>query len=238
MTSIFHACKKQALCATAVLALGIGASTAAHADLIFLGPTVLGGQGIGGVSTILSLTSPGNSITETASVGRNGAGTADVTSGDTAAQGNNQTRTLAELGVTQASSLRIILNINEPGNDPGVTLTSLTLNAFNGGNVVFSGSYTGGPLNLATQGQGIGNSGYMFGLNAAQAAQLQAVYNPNLRIGLSASLTNAQGGFETFNAGSVPNAPTAAIPEPGTVALLASSILPLAGVVLRKRRIN
>lgn len=234
MNNIFRTCKKQALSASAVLALGIGVSTAAHADLIFLGPTDLGGQGIGGVSTILSLTSPGNSTTETASVGRNAAGTADVVMGDAAAKGNNQTRTLAELGVTQASNLRIILNLNEPGSDPRVTLTDLTLNAFNGGSLVFSGSYTGPDLNLLVVGQGIGNSGYVFGLDAPQAAAFQAVLNANTRIGLASSLTNAEGGFETLSAGNARNVPTTAIPEPGTMALLGMVGLP--ALLARRRR--
>ena len=236
LTNIIRACKKQALSASAVLALGVGMASAAHADLIFLGPSDLSGQGIGGVSTILSLTSPAHSSTETASVGRTADGTADVIMGDAAAQGNNQTRTLAELGVTQASDLRIILNLNEQGVDPFITLTDLTLNAYNGGSLVFSGSYMGPDLDLTVAGQGIGNSGYMFGLNADQAAALQSVLTADTRIGLSSSLINAEGGFETLSAGNARSVPTTAIPEPGTMALAASSLLPLVGAVIRRRR--
>ena len=89
-----------------------------------------------------------------------------------------------------------------------------------------SGAFT--PITFpAPAGNGIGNSGLLFGLDAAQAAaaQLAAYSGPfaNNRIGLLASLSDAQGGIETFFVGSTNNGVgTAPLPvsEPATLALL------------------
>lgn len=53
-------------------------------------------------------------------------------------------------------------------------------------------------MTLTETGAGIGTSDYVFGLDAAQAELLQAVFAPTLRLGIEASVSGAQGGFESF----------------------------------------
>ena len=222
----------------AALFAGILGAGSARADVIYLGDFNRTGTGLGAVPTLLSIQGKRNDMdrnptTETGKVGWNG--TVDFTTGDTAAHGQNQTRTLGELGVTQARDLRIVLNLNEPGNDSMITLQDLVVTAYGmNGAVVFTGAYTGPDLNLFDRG-GIGNSGSAFGLDAAQAAQLQAVYSPNLRIGVESTIINVGGGFETFYGGSAAKVQNTAIPEPGTMTLLGMGALGALGVIRRRR---
>jgi hypothetical protein len=216
------------------LACGLGfASMAAHADLILLSPVDFGGSGLGSVSTILTLQASGRSTTESASVGWNGS--ADVITGDAkTGASQTQTRTLGNLGVTSADTLRVIFNANESANDLSISLDSLVLNLYApDGTLLFSS----GPASqfFSNVEQGTGNSGFVFGLNASQAAAAQtsafAGAFQNNRVGLSASLTQASDGVETFF---VANAP--AVPEPATLAFLAPGMLAMFGVARRKQR--
>ena len=81
-------------------------------------------------------------------------------------------------------------------------------------------------------------SGYLFALNATEAATLQTFIGSlgaaNIRVGIAASASDATGGNETFfifNSGAV-----SATPEPSTVALMATGLFGLAGVARRRRR--
>ena len=83
---------------------------------------------------------------------------------------------------------------------------------------------------------GIGNQGFVFRLNTAEAATLQGLLTPlsstdlaALRIGLSASASDATGGPETFNLATI-----TAVPEPGTLLFAGTALVGL-GVWGRKR---
>ena len=205
--------KRRLVAAAAMLCL----AGAARADLTLVAPQDFQGTGLGSVNTVLTLQSPGNTTTETGSVAWNG--TMDVTGGD-AKTGASQslTRSFAELGVASASDLRVVFNALEPGSAQSVTLTSLTLNVYdNTGGVVFSAS-TPQSYSFADTLTDAGNSGFVFALDSTEAAELQAVFAPSLRIGLTASAADATGGFETFF---VANSPTVTpVPETSSLALL------------------
>jgi hypothetical protein len=185
------------LAIAATLAFNVGS---VFADVIFLGPAPQV-TGVGRLAPALALQAPRGSGTESGGV--RWTGTSDEVFGD-ALRGLTQTRTLAESGAISAADLRIFLSINEP--DGAITLNSLTLTAYNeSGTAVFSGSYTGPPLTLQSLPSGGSRSpDYVFGLDSSQAVALQAqlALDPNLRLGVQATLTSAGGGFDSFALGS------------------------------------
>ena len=101
----------------------------ASASLVYLGTINEQGSGLGHVNTLLSLKPQGNGTTACGLVG-----IGDVTSACDGAVttfnggSNNQTYTLAGLGVVDAADLRFVFNVNEP--DDLVTLTGLAINFF------------------------------------------------------------------------------------------------------------
>ncbi|MDT4967855.1 MAG: motif [Acidobacteriota bacterium] len=222
-----------ALCAVALVCLGLTAQSAYADGIVFVGPSTLHPDGVG-LRTVLSLQSPGSTSTESGGIKFTGSG--DQTFGNATRGGTNNTVSLADLGITQNNTaVQIGFNINEPGSGPGstpVTVTSLILRAYDSnGNVVFTANMIDGPHTLGLLGNGQGTADYLFSLDAAAAARLAAVYNPNLRLGLEATITNAQGGPESFYLG-LGKASTP-VPEPATMFLLGTG---LAGVAARMRK--
>lgn len=218
--------------------LSLGAIGGAQASVILVGPVQDTGTGIGSQFTLLNITSPANTTNESGTVFWNGS-TSVANGSDIQGGTNNQTYTFATAGISQASDLRVIFNINEPGNDRTVSLNSLVFNVYgNAGNLVWTGSLAS-PVTLEGTQSGVGSAGYLFRLDTTQAAALQALWNANLHFGISSSISNASGGYETFflaNAASVTPGPGPQVPEPGTLALLGLSMLGGVAVVRRKKR--
>ena len=189
-----------ALCLAALVFLGFNASSAYADGIVFVGQSTLRPDGVG-IRTVLSLQSPGSSSTESGGIRYTSSG--DQTFGNATRGGTNNTVSLSDLGIMpNSTAVQIGFNINEPSGGPGstpVTVQSLILTAYDtNGNAVFSASLIGGPYTLALVGNGQGTADYLFSLDQAAAARLAAVYNPNLRLGLEATITNAQGGPESF----------------------------------------
>jgi hypothetical protein len=226
------------LAALAVTALF---SSAARADLIPLDPVDFSGTGLGAVNTVLTIASPDSSSTETGGVAWDG--TADVLGGNVKTGASQTlTRTLGDLGVLSADSLRVVFNASEPGGTAnGITLDALTFSAYapTTGSMIFSASLLA-PITYPDTFNGAGNSGFVFGLNSAEATEFAAAVTASgfsfdaIRAGLSASASNATGGNETFfiaDSGAV-----AAVPEPQTYALLLAGLGAVGFVARRDRR--
>jgi len=227
-------------------------SYTASANLIF--DSSLGGvtgSGLGAVSTILTMQSPGSGTFESGSVER--ASGADVKSdtgvlatGGTTSVGDVKTgasqtltRTFGENGITKASQIVIVLNADEPGGN-SITLTGLQLSVFNGNSDIFD-AHLAQSVTFPTTFTGVGKQGFVFRLDTSQAAALQALLDPltsaivaDLRLGLSASASDATGGPETFNVAAITDAPVA-VPEPGTFLLAITGVTGLAFVAWRRR---
>jgi len=223
--------------ASAVATLAIPA----HAMLVLQGPEDFGGTGLGAVNTVLTLLSPGSSSDEIGAVRRLPGEDGDVITGNAlTGASQSQTLSLASLGIASASDLRVIFNAIEPGNgDAGITLNDLRLSIFSpDGTELFNSGTLTSPVDFADTFTGAGNSGFVFALDAAQAAAAQALafgadFGANL-IGLYANLSDATGGPETFFVASTGGV-TPPIPEPQTYALMLAG-LGVVGFVAARRR--
>lgn len=209
-----------------------------HAMLVLQGPEDFSGTGLGAENTVLTLQSPGSSTFEQGSVTRTPGGSADVVTGD-AMTGASQTmtRTLGSLGIDSATDLRVVFNALEPGNTANsITLQDLTLTIYSPtGETLFTSGSIAGPIDFADTLTGAGNSGFVFALDAAQAAGFAGSFADNL-VGLSASLSNATGGFETFFVAASNGDTVPPVPEPQTYALMLAGLGALGFVARRRRR--
>jgi hypothetical protein len=216
----------------------LGSSLTAKADLVRRDDVVLSGQGVGAVITVLSLQSPANSSRESGGVLADGTAFGDFS--PPSGPPKNQTFTLATVGALNASELGLIVNLGEPNSeDPASVIATDANGGFRITLQAWSSSADGTPTSFVLESNqvlevdesGVGGSGLVFGLDAAQAAALDAFIaaNPNYVLSVWATFEDAQGNIDIIQAARIEP-----IPEPATMLLLGSGLLGVAAT-LRKR---
>ena len=230
--------------AAAALAAGLAAAPA-RADLVLLTDVELTGQGVGATFTTLFLQGAGGATTESGGVLFNGDPFGD------AGGGASQTRvfTFADLALTDAGDLGLLVNLAEPGSEspPAVTTAdsplatnanlanTITLNVYSSTGTLLEQHVADSGLTLEQVASGLGGSGIVFGLTDAQVTQLNATMAATLGdevFTVGATFADSAGGPETIAAIRLVAAP---IPEPETYALMLAGLGAL-GFIARRRR--
>src|ERR1044072_2859573 len=198
--------RRQARLALVCAIVSTFTSIGAHAaQLAYLGPVDEHGTGLGNVATVLSI---GRHGVESGCVAWNGS--ADVMgpgapacppgiSGGDEKTGASQTltRRLAEVGNPTAEELRIIFNPNEPGSDRTLRLESLVLRIFSPTGAVLLEAALPTPEGTTATESSIASAGGALGRGTATRDETILAGGEN-RIGLAATISGADGGFETF----------------------------------------
>jgi hypothetical protein len=230
--------------AAAALATGLAAAPAS-ANLVQLSDVQLTGQGIGATFTTLTLQATGASTTESGGVLFNGNVFGDALTGAS----QSSTFTFADLSISNASQLALIVNLAEPGSEdpPSVTTAAstlssnanlanaITLNVYSAGGTLIQQHTANSGLTLNQIAGGVGGSGLVFGLDGTEQSALNAIMAStagNEVFTVGATFANAQGGNDTIQAARLTQ--VSAVPEPESYALLLAGLGAL-GFVSKRR---
>jgi hypothetical protein len=216
------------------------------AEIIFVGPFVVGGAGFGNLPRALTVQSHGPSnSTESGGIAPTGSG--GLISGNTACAdtlkdvGGDEANpigfpkqsapTLSSLAINSGDQIGILFDAVQPQNSNNnvVTINDLTLKLYNGVSLVFAASGTFD--NLLTN-PGNGKTDYLFELSAAQAqafnAALNGDFSDTIALDSTISFPNGSSGPESYTFINT------SVPEPSSIAMLGSFFL--LGLVLKGRK--
>jgi hypothetical protein len=234
------------------VALGTLTSRTALANLILVGPEVIGGSGFGALPRVLTIQSHGPSQnSESGCIAPDGSGGLIAGGGACAALdgvvgGNEQNPigfpkqsapSLSSLGITSGNQVGILFDGVQPqnANNNVVTINDLTLKLYSGVTLVFTASGTFS--NLATN-PGNGHTDYLFMLDNAEAAAFNAAvaghFDDRITLDSTISFPRQSAGPDSY---ALVNATTLlAVPEPTAGVLIGSGLLALG--MWRRKKLN
>lgn len=206
-------------------------ATAAFADLI-PSPTNfevdISGTGFGNVSTLITLqTANGQSTSEAGCIGSSNSTTTCGITQDGKIK-NTSTTEPVPTGVS-ASDLRFVFNASEPSGG-SIDLNQLEVSFYGTTSTPLFTASLGSPMTLTSTEAGTGKSGFVFELNATEAAEAQGFLGMTTAIGAGFSATGASGGQDTLFLETAPSV----VPEPGEGSLLLTGLLGVALLLRRK----
>jgi PEP-CTERM motif-containing protein len=148
-----------------------------------------------------------------------------------------QTLTIAQLGLASAADFRLIVSPLET--DGVLSSSSIGVQFFSPTGAILYTATTSQTFDLDTS--AMVGQGFVFGLDAEQAAEAQAAAfgDTNNVVGVFGTFVDSTGGPETLFGASrqgVTPPPVAQIPEPGTYALMSAGLLACMALVRLQRR--
>jgi len=220
----------------------------ARADLVPFTTQQLTGQGVGHVTTVLTLQN-GSPTTESGGVLFNGTPFGDASTGAS----QFRTFTFSTLSISDASQLGLVVNLAEPGSETPPSASTapsnlavnanlantITLNVYSSTGVLLEQHSASSGLTLNQVAGGVGGSGIVFHLTDAEAATLNATMASHAGdevFTVGATFANAQGGNDLIQAVQLAaGGPPPAVPELSTWGMMMVGFFGLGFMGYRRR---
>ncbi len=221
-----------------IIVAGLLASgVSAQASLVDLGLSSASGQGTGATNfNLITLQHTGTETGSTSWLGGSFSTSGPDLQMPVGDNSKHSAPSLGALGWDLASEVKVLFNGNEGGGpNAGIKLNTITLSFFTSAGALVGSVSNSAAINYPGAQPGQGGAGYLIGSDQAGLGTLQALLNAagqTGHVGIYASLSNANGGAETFTA---VGAPVAAVPEPSTWAMMILGFMGVGFMAYRRK---